>query len=331
MGRYSAELHYQDGFNIVVLQDSASDSIAKLIPEVGNNLFSFRQGGHEVIRTPISLQTLKNEAFACSKYGTPILFPPNRVRNGTYTFNDRIYQLPINEPPQFHLHGELISRGWHLVEFGALDDMGAWVKSSFSFGEHPDLMDYYPHPLSFTITYRLLDGKLHMESTIVNQGSDEAPFAYGLHPYFSVPYESGNNVFLQLPAQDEWPVTNLALVAGQPSETELSRSIREGIDLGNYPVLGCNLLTMNQTADPICRIAIPQQGYSIAYQLDASFPFVLLFRPDWDDAFSIEPYTYVTDAFNLPYPSEQTGAQGIRPGEERRLTTTLWTEPIEAK
>ncbi|AZN43083.1 aldose 1-epimerase [Paenibacillus albus] len=328
MGRYSAELRVQDGYNMIVLKDSASDSIAKLIPDIGNNLFSFQHGGHDVIKTAVSLQTLQNETFACSKYGTPILFPPNRVREGTYTFNGRTYQLPINEPPHHHLHGELISRAWHLVEFGALDGVGAWAKSRFSFSEHPDIMAYYPHELAFTITYRLVDGKLHMESSIANDGTDEAPFAYGLHPYFSVPYESDNKVILQVPAKDEWPVSNQAFVTDLPSETSFSRSIREeGINLSDYPVLGCSLLTLDQAADSICRIGIPQRGYSIAYQLDKAFPYVLLFRPNWDDAFSIEPYTYVTDAFNLPYASELTGAQGIRPGEVRRLTTALWTEP----
>lgn len=86
------------------------------------------------------------------------------------------------------------------------------------------------------------------------------------------------------------------------------------------------MLTLDPGADQVCRISLGDSGYSIAYQVDRQFPYALLFRPDWDDSFSIEPYTYVTDAFNLPYEHELTGAQGIRAGEERCLRTVLWIE-----
>ncbi|WP_236284718.1 hypothetical protein [Paenibacillus allorhizoplanae] len=74
----------------------------------------------------------------------------------------------------------------------------------------------------------------------------------------------------------------------------------QGISLAAYPELGCSLLTLN--GDRTCRFEMKKAGYRIAYQIDPKFPFIVLFKPDRTDAFSIEPYTYVTDAFNLPYP-----------------------------
>ncbi|SDW17989.1 aldose 1-epimerase [Paenibacillus sp. CF384] len=326
MSRYAVETLKQDGLTIIKLSDTLSGSIAELLPEVGNNLYSFTTGGREVIKTSISLATLKNEKFASSKYGTPVLSPPNRINKGTFTFQDRTYHFPINEPPDYHLHGELSVRAWEVLDCGATDEQGAWVTSRLRYENYPDILAYFPHLLTFTITYRLLDGRLGMDSCIKNEGSDEAPFAYGLHPYFSLPYESDPRLTLHVPAAAEWPITNLSFVTGLPAVTELSEAIQSGIELADYPELGCTLLTIDPESDCITRLVLPNAGYTIAYQLDTQFPFVLLFRPNWDQAFSIEPYTYVTDAFNLPYEHELTGVQGIKAGEERTITTSLWIE-----
>ncbi|WP_269865439.1 aldose 1-epimerase [Paenibacillus caseinilyticus] len=317
-------------FSVMVLKDMQSDAAAEIIPEVGNNLFRFESGGHPVIVPPVSLHALRDESFAPFKYGTPVLFPPNRVKNGRFSFHGRPYNLPLNEPPANHLHGELCSRQWEVLEYGATEQNGAFVTSRFRYGQHPDLLAYFPHPLSFTLTYRLYEGRLHLQAAIGNEGEDEAPFAFGLHPYFSVPYDTGEEMVLKVPAAAEWPVTGEAFVTGRPAMTQRSRTLPEGVPISDYPQLGCSMLTLEQGGeDPVCRIEMKDRGYAIAYQVDRQFPFVLLFRPDWASAFSLEPYTCVTDAFNVPYEQELTGARGIQAGEELRFSTCLWIESIK--
>jgi aldose 1-epimerase len=278
---------------------------------------------------PSSLFSLKNDAFADFKYGTPILFPPNRVKKGSFSFRKRRYNLPLNEPPDHHLHGEICSKAWEVVAFGASEDQGAFITSRFRYASHPEIVEYFPHAISFMVTYRLYNGCLHFNGEIQNEGEDEAPFAFGLHPYFSVPFEEGEDIVLKLPASAEWPVTNEAFVTGKPSVTEFSRSLNDGISIANYPQLGCSLLSLNE-GDNTCRIEMRNRCYTLAYQVDRQFPFVVLFRPDWASAYSIEPYTYVTDAFNLPYEPELTGAKGIKPGEKICLATRLWIESNNA-
>jgi aldose 1-epimerase len=327
MSQYSARQVMKEGFTVIVLSDAGSESTAEIIPEVGNNLFRFDSGGHPVILPPISLHLLRNEPFANFKYGTPILFPPNRVKNGRFSFQGLTYSLPLNEPPSNHLHGEICSKAWEVLEYGATEEKGAFVTSRFRYELHPELLAYFPHPLSFTMTYCLYDGRLHLDGAIVNEGEDEAPFAFGLHPYFSIPFDSGEELMLKVPAAAEWPVTSEAFVTGRPSVTSFSRSLNDGVHISNYPQLGCSLLALDDgDVNRICRIEMPNRGYAISYQFDRQFPFVVLFRPDWASAFSLEPYTYVTDAFNLPYEHELTGVKGIRAGEEIRFTTSLWIE-----
>ncbi|MEV5027500.1 aldose 1-epimerase [Paenibacillus sp. LPE1-1-1.1] len=329
MSRYAATCEIREGLKVIVLTDAACKATAELLPAAGNNLYRFESKGHPVIMPPASLRSLKNEPFEAFKYGTPILFPPNRVKQGRFSFRGRQYNLPLNEPPGNHLHGEISSRSWEVIEQGASDHGGATVTSRFHYGLHPEMLEYFPHPLSFTVTYRLFEGRLMMDTKIRNDGEDEAPFAFGLHPYFSIPFKSGEQLALKVPAASEWPVTNEAFVMGTPAVTPFSQALKEGASMTDYPRLGCSLLALeDEEADHTCRIEMKDSGYAITYRFDRKFPFLVLFRPDWAEAYSLEPYTSVTDAFNLPYGHELTGARGIGAGEEIRFATSLAVEAL---
>ncbi|QMV43316.1 aldose 1-epimerase [Cohnella cholangitidis] len=325
MSRYAANRIIKDGMAVIELTDAGSDSVAEIVPEVGNNLYRFESGGRQVLVPPASVSSFKDVELADFQYGTPILFPPNRVKDGRMSYKGREYHLPLNEPPHFHLHGEICSKAWEVVETGASEERGAYAISRFRYAAHPAIMAYFPHPLTFTVTVSLREGRLEMNGTIANEGQDEAPLAFGLHPYFAIPFGNGEEIRLQVPATAEWPVTNLALVAGKPEVTAYSRSLSEGVSIADYPQLGCNLLTL-AGGDSTCRMEMKDRGYTIAYRFGPEFPYVLLFRPDWSSAYSLEPYTYVTDAFNLPYEHEWTGARGIAAGETFRFSTSMWVE-----
>jgi aldose 1-epimerase len=326
MSRYACKTMLKEGFTIIRLTDSITGSIAEIVPEMGNNLFNFESAGHQVIHPPESLKSLTSDTFATYKCGIPILSPPNRVKNGSFIFRGKQYNLPLNEPPDHHLHGQIGSKAWEVMDSGVTEERGAYVTSRFSYSMHPEIMKYFPHPLTFTLNCRLHKGRLYLEGGIVNESQEEeSPYAFGFHPYFSLPFESGEEMILRVPAAAEWPVTHEAFVTGMPAVTDFSQSLNEGVNITDFPILGCSLIELSES-DRICRITLKNRGYSIAYHFDEQFPFVVLFRPDWASAFSLEPYTYVTDAFNVPYDPELTGAKGIRAGEEIRFSTSLWVE-----
>lgn len=324
MFQYAARSETREGFTVLELHDAATGSIAELVPDIGSNLYRFDSQGHRVIVSPDSLTSLRTGEFAIFRYGMPILFPPNRVKDGRFTYGGKDYELPLNEPPDYHLHGELCSRPWEVVGLGA-DSDGAFAVTRFRYSTHPDLLQYWPHEMEFTMTYRLCDGVLHVNASILNAGMSEAPFAFGFHPYFAVPFGSDEEIVLTVPATEEWPITNLSFVTGRPGATDLVERVNEGLDISDYPPLGCTMLTLAE-GDSVCRIAMKSRSYTIAYRLDEQFPYVLLFRPDWAQAYSLEPYTYVTDAFNLPFESSVTGVRGIGVGETIELQTAMWVE-----
>jgi aldose 1-epimerase len=327
MSRYVAGKQLRDGFEVIELYDADCKGKATVVPQIGCNVISYECGGHQVLLPPADLRSFMNDAAAHTKYGVPLLFPPNRVKNGTFTYNDRLYELPINEPPDHHLHGEISKKAWDVVEYGATEERGAFLTCRFDYGQHPEIMAYFPHELVFIVTHTLREGRLNLEIKITHKGRDKAPFALGLHPYFAIPADSGQSNLLTVPASQEWPVTNQAFVTGKPLMTTFSESLSNGIDLAEYPPLGCSLVSLRE-GETECRIEYKEFGYRVHYHVDPSFSFIVLFKPDWASAFSLEPYTYVTDAFNLPYDHQLTGARGIAPGEELTFCTSIWVEWI---
>ncbi|MDD9268978.1 aldose 1-epimerase [Paenibacillus sp. GCM10023248] len=326
MSGYAVEIRDYGDYTAIELHDGYSQAKATLIPECGNNLIAYACRGKPVITPPPDMTAFIGNSGIRTWYGIPILFPPNRVKGGRFSFEGTEYVLPINEPPHYHLHGDLSRKPWIVDGYGAAEENGAYVTCSFHFKDHPDILAYYGHELSFTVTYTLDKGRLDMHIAAVNHGSKRAPFAFGLHPYLAVPASSGPCT-LVVPAAEQWPITPLSFVTGEPSATELCGQWRRGVALADYPEAGCFMFTLSEE-DRICRLEMKEAGYRIAYEPDRSFPVVLLFKPGWADAFSIEPYTCVTDAFNLHYPDELTGARGLSPGEEVQMSTGLWVELV---
>ena len=100
-----------------------------------------------------------------------------------YLFNSELGNLNRdgNKNP---IHGLLTTSNlWNVVE-AKDDDRGAWVTSRLEFWKHPDLLAQFPFPHTLTMTYRLRDGVVEVQTAIENHGSDPMPVGIGYHPYF---------------------------------------------------------------------------------------------------------------------------------------------------
>lgn len=324
MSQYHVERVMKDGFEVVVLYDAATQSTVELVPQIGNNVYSFESRGRQVLESPPSLRYMIEDPFHAYYYGTPLLFPPNRIPGGTFTYKGREYRFPLNEE-KFHLHGEISMRPWELVACGASDERGAYAISRFKYRDHPDLLAFFPHALTFTIECVLKEGGFSLSGSIVNEGVDEAPFAFGLHPYFVVPFGQHTDIRLQMPAVSQWEVSNLALVQAPPAPTTFSDALPEGASIADFPQLSCAMFSLRE-GGAVTRLQMKELGYSIVYATSREFPIMLVYRPEREASFSLEPYTYATDGFNLPYDSSLTGARGIAAGETISFRTTTWVE-----
>ena len=78
---------------------------AVMVPSVGANVVKLKHTatGIEILRTP-DAEEMENFKERPQIYGLPLLFPPNRIADGTYTFEGRKYHYSDTKqlPPRYH-------------------------------------------------------------------------------------------------------------------------------------------------------------------------------------------------------------------------------------
>lgn len=302
-----------------ILKDNMNKAIVELLPGVGSQVVRFEINGHPLVLAPTNLNTLRNKS---ARYGVPILFPPNRIYGAQYTYKDRTYEFPPKSGTPHYIHGELSHKPWFVAESGADEERGAYLVTRFRYQDHLDLFEHFPHNLVFELTYRLYEGKLICSGSIHNEGNDEAPLALGFHPYFPVTPKLSTSVVI--PAIAEWPISEEGFVDGLPQATVACEQLRSGWSFEDVPSEGYMLLEMPRGQSNRCELQDSEQGMKIVMETSEQFPLMVLFKPAWADAISLEPYTYITDGFNSSLDNEITGARGILGGEVFTYEWSVW-------
>ena len=142
-----------------------------VITEVGAILRRFDYRGHEIL-VPFDADA---PVPCCNGY---LLVPfPNRLEDGEYTFEGKSYSLPIDERDrQTALHGLGYRYPWRLVSLTETAVTLAW--------RVPDLGGY-PFDVTVTAHYALSEDGLTLTVAATNAGPEDAPWAFGMHPWLS--------------------------------------------------------------------------------------------------------------------------------------------------
>ena len=205
--RYGVTSEVRDQIEVFSLKDGAR-AVAEIAPALGNNCYSFSAG--TAVLEPVDFAEFRQRP---TSYGIPILFPfPNRVRDGRFRFGGEEY---APDPPR---HGFVRDKAWVVEQYGASEEEGAWIISSFdtaAYGER--ILKSFPFPFRLEVTYRLKNGALEMATIARNTGTREMPVGFGIHPYFRLPA----NGVVTVPASERWelsdslPTGNVLAVAGK--------------------------------------------------------------------------------------------------------------------
>ncbi len=136
--------------SLITLRSSNGAYEVKIQPQRGANCLRFEHipSGISALRTydPDSITELDN-AFL---YGTPLLFPPNRIKGGKFTFDGREYSLPINEEATgCFLHGTLHETPFEVVSASENTVICRYEATNTS----PYLT--YPHAFTLLVKYEL--------------------------------------------------------------------------------------------------------------------------------------------------------------------------------
>ncbi len=310
---------------------------AIMIPQVGANVvkLSHKASGVEILRTPTQeeVETFKGRPQV---FGLPLLFPPNRIEDGTYSFDGRRYQYPITIPDQHNYHHGIIkSQPFTVTRTNVGKEYVEIEASYFSNLFNNAIYKDFPHEFICRMTFRLSAEGLKQTTTFINLSKENMPIGMGFHTPINVPFTANgnrNNYKLRLSVGKRWEMTNRTLPTGklQDLNEEESRLRTEGITpfgkaiewaLTNEP------LSVDGKPYNGAIITDTEKEISVFYETDDQFKHWTLWNNGGEVPYVCpEPQSWAINAPNLKLPASLTGFQFIKPEEEWKAVTRLYVK-----
>ena len=203
------------GQEAVLLQNSRFSAI--VVPSVGGNIVSLRERNkqYQILREPESFEDLQTNS---ALVGMPVLFPPNRYEDGTFTLNGITYRFPVNEPKTGnHLHGFFHNISWEVAETKSSEEACSVTLAQEVNPQHP-VFEFFPHTFTFTIRYALSEQGLSQEINIQNRGSEPMPCMLGFHTAINAPFSassSRSDYSCTITIGERWELNERMLPTGQ--------------------------------------------------------------------------------------------------------------------
>jgi aldose 1-epimerase len=143
-----------------------------VVVEVGGGLRTYSAGAREL------LDGYPVDVMSPSGRGQVLLPWPNRIQDGSYEFEGKRHQLPINDlEEQDAIHGLVRWAGWTVGEREPHRVVMRHVIHS---------QPGYPFSLAVSIEYLLSAEGLRVTTTATNVGAAACPYGCGAHPYLAV-------------------------------------------------------------------------------------------------------------------------------------------------
>jgi aldose 1-epimerase len=156
---------------------------------------------------------------------------PNRLEDGSYTFDGGAAQAALDEPGRANaIHGLVRWLRWTVTE-----DRPESVRLSCPLAPQPG----YPFVLDLSVTYRLAERGLTVTTEAANGGDRALPFGIGFHPYLSARGASVDETVLALPASRRLLLDERGLPAGDEPVEGTSYDFRGGRAIGSANLDDC--------------------------------------------------------------------------------------------
>jgi len=207
-------------------------------------------------------------------------------------------------------HGLVRSLDWRLL---GIDEQDAGVSLSFGFNSREQLLPTWPHAAELQLTIRL-DDRLHLELSNRNLGDTPLPISQALHTYYAVSdirqvEVEGLHGCRYVDTLEDWQQRQQSGALGFAGETD------------------------RIYVDTPAQLSIRDPGWQRRIQLHSSGSgSAVLWNPwidkakhlaqfaadAWQGMLCVEHANVLNDILVLP------------PGEQHRLSLSLWTEPLSA-
>lgn len=172
---------------------SKGDYTALLIPGMGANLVRLANTrlGVEILRTPAAdeIETFRSRPQV---FGLPVLFPPNRIADGRYTFEGRTYQYPITIEKEHNYHHGVLKSEPFIVSKARETAEEVMIECRYYANAGNDAVyRNFPHEFRCKITYWLTAEGLEQEVMFSNRSKTRMPLGVGFHTPMMIPFAGG--------------------------------------------------------------------------------------------------------------------------------------------
>lgn len=315
MNNYSIRETDEDGVKVYVLRDAARDVEVKVAPSVGNTATAMTVHGKPVLWAPYK-SAGEWARHPGSMGGVPFLWPwANRIDGLSYWVNGKKYLInpelgnvrvgPVPTP----IHGLLVSaHQWKVVRAEA-SSSEAFVTSRIELWREPDMMAQFPFASAVTMSYRLKDGALQVETLVENLSSETMPVSLGFHPYFQVTDAPRDEWKVRLPVREKFVLNERVIPTGQkvPNPYANPQPLK-GIALDD--VFG----SLVRNPDGWARFRLEGAKQSVTVEYDEAYPIAVVWAPPGRDFMCFEPMSAPTNAFNAAHDGWFKDLPVITPG-----------------
>ncbi len=308
--------------NLVTLKSKDGAYIVKIQPQRGANCLEFCH-----IPSNISaLRTYNPENFVPENpflYGTPLLFPPNRIKGGKFTYDSREYSLPINEEETgCFLHGTL-----HETPFEVVNVTDDSILCRYTATKTAPYLTY-PHEFTLTVEYKLTEDGLTQTVEITNDSDKKMPVGLAFHTTFMMPFVKGGDVKsirMTLPVGEEYDrdMSDFSMTWELVQDKEFHNKLCGGKVVPAEQFISRHFSRPKGAA---LRLTDTESGYSVVYDADDSFKYWMVYNGGEPDFLCVEPQTWINSAPQAPAKMGDVNIIGIEPHEARKFVTVMRVE-----
>ncbi|KJF38374.1 aldose 1-epimerase [Ruthenibacterium lactatiformans] len=156
---------------------------ALIVPQVGANIvrFLWRDQTQEIaiFREPSSVDALLKAPF---EYGSPLLFPANRIQQAQFLYDGHTFYLPQNHTNGDHIHGLLYDASWSVENIQKTVGMVSVLLNAVQ----DERISNFATGFHFKRVVSLLDVGLKDEFIITNDSEYTLPFGIAYHTALAV-------------------------------------------------------------------------------------------------------------------------------------------------
>ena len=283
--------------------------------------------------------SLRNEAYGASLlrevpaegepenpflYGMPILFPVNRIQDGSFMFEERQYVFPINEPKTgCHLHGEL-----HRTAFRVVEKSDTAILCRYDATECAPYLSF-PHAFSVLMRYELRTDGLYHTVTVSNLSRHNMPLLLGFHTTFNTLFlkDSHPQSIRVLAEISEEYERNMALdylpTGVKPPFDDTSSSLADG---SYCPTLKKD--SRHYRGNGRLAITDLRRGVRVVYENDEKYLFRLIYNGGDEGFICLEPQTCLANAPRSPFSREEAGFDFLKVGESKCYRSRIFMEEL---